>query len=1183
MKPKKNINSFSVLRDVLSLPAGRHNVGGVPEGYDALVLSHLVCNETVSDVVHICRDDVRLAALATEVRTVTKGLAKVIEIPAWDCVPYDRSSPDSAIAARRVEALSQLAGPPFCQPRITLATVSSITQRVPPRLLLNGALFRLQAGHPLNSDALMGYCLRNGYTRSSQVVEPGDYAVRGGLIDLYPPGANIALRLDLFGDEIESIRTFDPLTQCSVGTLEEAVLRPVSEVLLTDDTIARFRGRYRELFGTPDRRDDVYEAVSSGKRVRGIEHWLPLFYRELETLLTWMPEAVVTLDSGVDQAWEARSALIREYFEARLHFKETATRDEGVTHHPVSPELMFLTPDAFGDLLASHRCLSFSPFPVPDVGVACFDLCGQVNHNFADVRARQGENVYDAVCTYIRSEQQERRQVIIAGRSLGSVERLVALLRSHGCDRIRQVESWLDIEAEDAKAVCAVVVPFERGFRFPDFSVITEQDILGDRLSRPTSRRKKKADAFLRDVSALAEGDLVVHVEHGIGRYQGLETVDVSEAPHDCLSVAYEGGGKLLVPVENIDVLSRYGSESAGVALDRLGHPAWQARKAKLKERIRDMADELIRIAALRQVRQADVLTPPEGAFDDFCARFPYTETEDQLSAIADVLDDLAKGQPMDRLVCGDVGFGKTEVALRAAFIAVMGGAQVAVVVPTTLLARQHALTFSERFRGFPVHVAPLSRLVSPKDAAKARDGLKNGTVDIVIGTHALLSKSVEFQRLGLLVIDEEQHFGVAHKEQLKALKADVHVLTLSATPIPRTLQLALTGVRELSLIASPPVDRLAVRTFVLPFDSVVIREAILRERYRGGQVFFVCPRLSDIDQAVDRLKKLIPEVRLVVAHGQMPSRQLEEVMVSFAEGEYDLLVATNIIESGLDMPRVNTIVIHRADMFGLSQLYQLRGRVGRSKQRGYAYLTLPTHRVLAPAAEKRLHVMQTLDTLGAGFSLASHDMDIRGTGNLLGDEQSGHIKEVGIELYQNLLQEAVEAAQNRDFDGSLHMYDRHWAPQINLGIPVLIPDHYVKDLSLRLSLYRRIASLEMQDDVHVLREELIDRFGPLPDEVKNLLELVVIKCFCRHACIEKLDAGPKGAVLAFRLNKFPNPTGLVRFIHENVALVKVRPDHKIVYMQHWGEAARRVTGALGIVQQLAEIAREEGVCDSVQ
>jgi transcription-repair coupling factor (superfamily II helicase) len=574
-------------------------------------------------------------------------------------------------------------------------------------------------------------------------------------------------------------------------------------------------------------------------------------------------------------------------------------------------------------------------------------------------------------------------------------------------------------------------------------------------------------------------------------------------------------------------------------------------------------------VAAARELKGAPILLPPDGAYTEFVARFPHEETDDQLASIEAVTDDLAKGRPMDRLICGDVGFGKTEVALRAAFIAVMEGKQVAVVVPTTLLARQHYQTFSERFKGYPVRLAQASRLVSSKEMTQVREGLKDGKIDIVVGTHALLAKSIQFRDLGLLIIDEEQHFGVAHKERLKQLREDVHVLTLTATPIPRTLQLALTGVREMSVIATPPVDRLSVRTFITPFDPVILRDALLRERYRGGQSFYVVPRISDLDDIATFLREQVPEVRFMQAHGQMAASQLETIMSAFYDKEIDVLLSTTIVESGLDIPSANTLIVHRADMFGLAQLYQLRGRVGRSKTRAYALFTIPPNSRITPQAEKRLKVLHSLDSLGAGFTLASHDLDLRGAGNLLGEEQSGHIREVGYELYQSMLEEAVQTLKQQGTEER----EEQWSPVINVGMPVLLPETYVPDLQVRLGLYRRLSGLKDNGDVENFAAELADRFGPMPDEVKHLLTVVQIKNYCRQAAIAQVDAGPKGALLAFRNKKFPNPQGLVKFMHEQGANVKLQPDHRLVFKADWEDGLERLKGTRALVRELADIA----------
>jgi len=1156
---------LKILRDHLGGP-GRLTAAGVPEGLDALLLADLARSGGAATLVHVARDDGRLARLAEAMAFFAPDV-EVLEFPGWDCVPYDRVSPHVEVSARRIDTLCRLtqAG----GRRVVLTTISAALQRVPPRETLAGATRALRPGGRLTVEGLTAFLGRNGYIRADTVMEPGEFAVRGGIVDLFPPGRNEPLRLDFFGDEVETIRSFDPMSQRTTAKVDAIDLEPVGEVLLDEASIARFRTGYREKFGVPAADDPLYEAISSGVKFTGMEHWLALFHDGLDTLFAYVPDAAVLFDHQAAEAAEARWALILEYYQARRTISGAGLADSGMVYHPLPPPMLFVEKDEWERLLADRPVLHLSPFAMPE-GAGTIDLGGRAGRNFADIRSLPGANVYDALRLHFEAETKAGRRTALACWTAGSRDRLVHLLKDHGLKGARAAESWAEAVAMPASAVPLVVLGLDHGFAWRDLAVVTEQDVLGDRLARP-ARKKKRGAQFIAEASALSEGDLVVHVEHGIGRYDGLVTLQVAGAPHDCLRVVYDGGDKLFVPVENLDVLSRYGSEQAGVALDKLGGTAWQARKAKLKKRIRDMADQLIAIAAERQLRQAEPLLPPEGLWDEFCARFPYAETDDQLRAIEDTIQDLGRGRPMDRLVCGDVGFGKTEVALRAAFLAVMAGLQVAVVVPTTLLARQHHRTFAERFDGLPVRVAQLSRLVTAKQAAEVKAGIADGSVDIVAGTHAVLAKAIAFKRLGLLIVDEEQHFGVAHKERLKQLKSDVHVLTLTATPIPRTLQLALTGVKEMSVIATPPVDRVAVRTFVLPFDPVVVREAVLRERYRGGQVFYVCPRLADIDAVAERLARLVPEVKTAVAHGRLTPTELEEVMTAFGDKKYDVLLSTNIIESGLDMPGVNTLLIHRADMFGLGQLYQLRGRVGRGKVRGYAYLTLPAGKVLSKAAEKRLHVMQTLDTLGAGFQLASHDLDIRGAGNLLGEEQSGHIKEVGIELYQHLLEEAVAATRG----GAV--VEEDWSPQITVGTPVLIPDTYVHDLSVRLALYRRIAAVSERSELDALAAELVDRFGKLPPEVENLLEVVAIKTSCKQAGIDKVDCGPKGAVVSFRHNLFANPAGLVQFISRQTGTAKLRPDHKLVFIRGWDEPKQRVEGIARIVAKLAELAGEGG------
>ncbi|MDP1866514.1 MAG: transcription-repair coupling factor, partial [Bradyrhizobium sp.] len=928
---------------------------------------------------------------------------------------------------------------------------------------------------------------------------------------------------------------------------------------------------YRELFGNVGGDDILYEAVSAGQRHVGMEHWLPLFHEKMETLLDYCPEATVTSDHQIAEAFQARHELIADYYDARRKTGGKGGMSGAADYKPIAPELLYLSPEEWDGLLDGRTVAAFTTFDASPSATNTIDLHGRRHEGFAQARTAQGVNLFDKVAEHVKAANGAGRRVVIAGYTEGSASRLQHLLQEHGATTPVPVPDLATMLGLPQGVVGVAIWPLEHGFVLDGLEVIGEEDILGDRLSRPAKKRRP-SERFIAEASALSEGDLVVHREHGVGRYEGLVTLEIQNARHDCLRLTYEGGDKLFLPVENIDVLSRYGASEEGAVLDRLGGVAWQSRKARLKQRIADMADRLIKIAAERAIRRGETMVPQDGLYEEFCARFPYAETDDQLQAISDVLEDLSSGKPMDRLICGDVGFGKTEVALRAAFVAALSGKQVAVIGPTTLLARQHHRTFVERFQGLPIRIGRLSRLVTAKESKETKAALKDGTVDIVIGTHALLAKSIDFKDLGLLIVDEEQHFGVGHKERLKELRADVHVLTLTATPIPRTLQLALTGVRDMSLIATPPVDRLAVRTFVTPFDAVAIREALLREQYRGGQSFYVCPRIEDLTAVAAELRELVPEMRMAMAHGRLPPTQIENTMQDFVDGKFDVLLSTNIVESGLDIRNANTMIIHRADMFGLAQLYQLRGRIGRGKTRAYAYLTVPPGKALNEAASKRLDVMQTLDTLGAGFQLASYDLDIRGAGNLLGEEQSGHIKEVGFELYQSMLEEAILNLKA----GVVEPVADRWSPQITIGMPVLIPEEYVNDLAVRLSLYRRLADLDTDDEIDNFAAELRDRFGVLPDEVRYLFKIAAIKGYCRRANVEKVDAGPKGAVITFRDNKFAQPDRLVFFIRQHGNAAKVRPDMKVVFLQVWETPEERLYGTTEILRQLANLAENK-------
>ncbi|MGQ0663567.1 MAG: transcription-repair coupling factor [Pseudomonadota bacterium] len=1151
--------------DAILTSPGRIEVHGAPPGADAIALGRIGARGR--DVLHVARDDARMAALA-EALAFFHPTVPALTFPAWDCLPYDRVAPNGEVVSRRIDTLATLAAAKAPLGRVVITTVNAIVQRVPAHRMFTGAVFAAARGDTLSRQALLDFLSHNGYRRAETVREPGEYAIRGGIVDLFPPGVPDPMRLDLFGDTLDGIRSFDPMTQRSADRLTRFALRPVSELLFDDASIARFRSGYRELFGAVGDDDPLYAAVSAGRRHAGAEHWLPLFHERLETLFDYLPGAVLSLDFQAEEEAEARFDRIEEYYEARRAIaRSKRTQADGPPYNPLPPDRLYLDRAGWRVILAARAGAVFSPFAPAAEAAVDADLGGRPGLDFAAVRAQPGVRLFDALRVRLEAEIAAGRRVLIAAYSAGSRERLAGLLRDHGVGDARAVDGLAAALALPAATTGLVVLGLERGFSTGDLTAVSEQDILGERLVR-AAKRRRRPDNFLVEASTLADGDVVVHVDHGIGRFDGLARLDVAGAPHDCLRLIYAGGDKLFVPVENIDVLSRYGSEEAGAELDRLGGVQWQARKARVKERIGEIAGRLMKIAAERQLRDGERLAPPEGLYDEFCARFPYPETEDQARAIDEVLADLAAGRPMDRLICGDVGFGKTEVALRAAFIAAMAGAQVAVVVPTTLLCRQHFKTFRERFAGLPVRIEQVSRLVPAGQAAEIKRELAQGRIDIVIGTTSLLSKTMIFRQLDLLVVDEEQHFGVAQKERLKELKANVHVLTLTATPIPRTLQMALAGVRDMSIIASPPIDRLSVRTFVLPYDPVVLREAIVRERFRGGQTFVVCPRIEDIANVRASLAAIAPESRIGVAHGKLSARRIEAEMSAFLDGATDMLLSTSIIESGLDIPTANTLIVHRADLFGLSQLYQLRGRVGRSKLRAYAYLTVPPDRLLSGAAQKRLEVMQALDSLGAGFQLASHDLDIRGAGNLLGAEQSGHIREVGVELYQHMLEEAVRAARE-----AKPAPVEEWTPQISIGTPVLIPESYIADLNVRLGLYRRIAGLVDRSEIEAFAAELIDRFGKLPPEVRNLLDIIAIKRLCRAVGVDRIEAGPKGAVVSFRDNRFARPDKLVAFITRQPDGIKLRPDHKLVFMRAWEEPETRLSGINRLLATLAKLA----------
>ena len=1139
------------------------NLSGVPDGFDANILSNFI-TEKQKSIIFVARDDKRLDLMRKSLWFFSPNIP-ILDFPSWDCLPYDRVSPNADVSSARMATLAALSSG-FEAPIVLLTTLNAITQYIPNRTIVSNNSFVAIVGRTINVKELRAYFSKMGFVQTPTVTEPGDYAIRGGIIDVFPPGEIGPVRMDLFGDELESARRFDPVTQRTVENLDRIEFAPVSEVILDDVSINRFRNNYRKEFGSAGLDDPLYEAISAGRKHQGYEHWAPYFHDGMETIFDHLPNAVIFMDENIERIHTSRWDGINDQYEARLEALNSKNRLETV-YKPIKPELFYISPDDLFDLLNNREQRKFIVLPQP-TGPNSLDMRARIGRNFAPERQNEELGLFEEFAKHI-IEKRKTTSVIIASMSLGARERLYGLLQDQGLSGMVNIKTWKDIN-HAIGSISLAVWHLEHGFEAPGLTIISEQDVLGELIIRKTNKKRRAKD-FLTEASSLSVGDLVVHVDHGVGRYRGLETVKAAGAPHDCLLLEYANNDRLYLPVENVELLSRYGHETG--LLDRLGGSAWQAKKAKLKERIREMADKLLRIAAERSLRKSEILEVSPDKWNAFCARFPYVETDDQLNAIEDVVSDMSSGKPMDRLICGDVGFGKTEVALRAAFIAASAGTQAAIIAPTTLLARQHFKSFEERFRGTGIRVKQLSRFVTTSQMKKNREALRDGAVEIIIGTHALLAKDIKFANLGLLIIDEEQKFGVGHKERLKQLRSDIHVLTLTATPIPRTLQLSLSGVRELSVIGTPPIDRLAIRTYVSEFDTVTLREALLREHYRGGQSFFVVPRISDLPEVEAFIEEQVPEINHVVAHGQMPAGELDERMNAFYDGKFGILVATTIVESGLDIPTANTIIIHRADMFGLSQLYQIRGRVGRSKTRAYAYLTTKPRQKLTHAAIKRLRVLGSLDSLGAGFMLASQDLDIRGAGNILGEEQSGNVREVGYELYQEMLEDAIAKIKSGQMEGLTD--EGSWSPQINLGVPVLIPETYVQDLDVRLGLYRRLSALAKKIELEAFAAELIDRFGKLPAEVDMLLRVVRIKGMCRAAGIAKLDSGPKGAVIQFYQDKFISPSGLAQYLLDSRGTAKIK-DNKLIVLRDWTNDDKKVKGAYIIARELAVMAKSQ-------
>lgn len=1119
-------------------------IEGISNNFIAFILQQILKSDQYQrPIIFIARDGMDLNDLGQNLKFLAPSIERFI-LPPWDCLPYDRVGPSTAILAQRLACLSNL----ITQNKacFILTSINTISQKLIPAQWLKAHIIPLSPGCIFNIEQLIVKLNSMGYQRSGAITQIGEYSVRGGLLDIYPVGEDHPYRLDFFGDKIESIRIFDVFTQRTIKETNFIKLIALSEVILNEETISNFRKNYIKNFGSAN--DNLYESISTNRPFIGMEHWLSFFYNKLETLYNYVPNAIAVFDHLSEQALKERHNLILDYYQAR-------TNQTNNDYKALSPAELYLDPSQ----ISFKKQVELSAFKSGKE----FGYSIEPVRNFIAERKSPDINLFECVVNYLKQERASGKTILLTSWSAGSQTRLLQVLADHKLEKITKVNNY---QALSNAQIFSAILPLETGFVYENLMILSEQDIFGDRLIRQSKKARKNTKQIF-SLNNLSVGDIVVHIKHGIGKFIGLKAIEALGLVHDCIEIHYAANDRLFLPVENIELLSRYGSENSKVILDKLGGASWQTRKAKLKKQLLAIAQDLINIAAHRALQKAPHMIAPIGAYDEFIARFPYEETDDQANSIKAIITDLASGKAMDRLICGDVGFGKTEVCLRAAFIAAISGYQVAVIVPTTLLCRQHYANFKARFEGFPIEIAQLSRFCSTKERESTRNNLKSGIIDIVIGTHALFSKTVQFKELGLLIIDEEHNFGVKHKERLKELKRNIHILTLSATPIPRTLQSSLVGIKDLSLITTPPIDRLAVHSFVMPFDSLSIKEALLREYHRGGQSFFVCPHISDLSQIEEFLRKHTPELKFAVAHGQIAANQLEDIMNAFYDGKYDILLSTTIVESGLDVPNANTIIIYKADKFGLATLYQLRGRVGRSKQRAYALYSFSADKILTKDAEKRLHILQAIDGLGGGFQLASYDMDIRGAGNLLGEEQSGHIKEVGYELYQQMLEEAILQAQNKTND-----IEEKWAPQININSSVFIAEDYVSDIELRLNLYQRLANVESETELEALAAEIIDRFGPIPVETENLLQTIAIKTLCKKLNIEKIDATDNGVIISFKDNNFSAPEALLNYLAQLGKTAIVRADQSIFFSSTTKNVKTRIAFTIKILKNLLEL-----------
>jgi transcription-repair coupling factor (superfamily II helicase) len=1151
------------------------SVISVDDNSTGFILAKLVENSASNQFLHIATNDKEADILKQQVEFFANDLIKnqqleILSFPAWDCLPYDRVSPKQTIITSRINCLHKLVKKSSNKRILVITTINAVLQKTIPLALIKNLGFQIEIGDEISIDLLAKSLIENGFNRQSIAAGISEFAIRGNIVDIITTHNNstqfiddlIGYRLDFFGDTVETIKIFDPLTQITSNKINKINLLPAAEVNLNSRTINNFRINYRTIFGTPQE-DMLYNAVCEGKHYAGLEHFMSLLYEQpLNSFFEYLYNPQISLSNQVIEAKNERLKIINEYYQARVdNLKES--KNSGMIYNPLPTNHLYLNTEEFEDALNKNFVINFTTTKPPE-NTRQIDLEIKTIPDFALASRTNKTNTFELFKNFLQREFYNHK-IILFCFSLGSLERLRKILLDHDINA-KTIERIDDKLAKNQ--IGLAILPIGYGFYTNDLMIIGETSLLGEKVGRQSFR--KITDKTLSNNITLQVGELVVHRYHGIGKFDGLHNIQAGGVKNDFLKILYFGSDVLFVPVEDINLISRYGNENALIELDKLGNNSWKNRRDKVRKKIKIAAEALIKIAAERQIRKAPILIPNQMEYEEFKARFGYEETEDQIKAILEVEEDLEKGSPMDRLICGDVGFGKTEVAIRAAFIAANSGYQVTIITPTTLLCRQHYHNFINRFKDTHIKIAQLSRMVSVAESKKVKQDLESSKIDIIIGTHALLNKNIKFKKLGLLIVDEEQHFGVIQKERLKELKSEVHILTLSATPIPRTLQMSLSGVKELSIIATPPADRMAVRNYVMPYDSVIIREAILREQNRGGRTFFVVPRIQDLNQLHDNLIKQIPEVKIEVAHGQMSPQTLDKIMNDFYDGKFDVLLSTTIIESGIDISAANTMIIYKSEHFGLAQLYQLRGRVGRGKIRGYCYFTTKINQI-SEISRRKLAVIQSLDSLGSGFSIASHDMDIRGSGNILGDEQSGHIRETGAELYQSMLIEEIKKLKSstspQKEDESSEVEDEY-PIQIKLGISLLIPEDYIQDLSTRMQLYKRIANIDNEEQKEQISIEIIDRFGKMPIEIDNLLQVAYLKNLCRKSNIEKVENNSQGILISFKNNHFSNGEKLLELIFSSKNQIKL-VGSKVLFLNQNKTDSDKVKSALKSITKI--------------